>query len=116
TGLAALLGLCAYALEHRLRPESVHASFPRRVGFAPYAVDARACESPEELADLVLASSATPPITPIGRFRDAHYLDGGFVDNAPGSSRRGSTASRATSCSSRACIRAFRRTRRRRGF
>ena len=82
-GLGLALGLCAYALERRLRPESVHATFPRRVGFVPFAVDARACESPEELAALVLASSATPPLTPIGRFRDAAYLDGGFVDNAP---------------------------------
>src|SRR5580765_1279421 len=57
-GLSLALGLCAYALEHRFRPESVHATFPRRVGFAPFAVDARACESPEELAALVLASSA----------------------------------------------------------
>ena len=82
-GLGLALGLCAYALERRFRPESVHATFPRKVGFAPFAVDARACESPEELAALVLASSATPPLTPIGRFRDGAYLDGGFVDNAP---------------------------------
>ena len=84
-GLAFALGLCAYAVERRLRPESVHAELPRRVGFAPLAVDARTCESPEELAALVLASSATPPITPVGRFRDGAYLDGGFVDNAPAS-------------------------------
>jgi predicted acylesterase/phospholipase RssA len=77
------LGLAAYVLERRLRPDNVHSTFTKRVGFESFAVDARECESPEELADLVLASSATPPITPIGRFRDGTYLDGGFVDNAP---------------------------------
>jgi predicted acylesterase/phospholipase RssA len=33
--------------------------------------------------DLVLASSATPPFTPIGRHGGRPLLDGGLVDNAP---------------------------------
>ena len=45
--------------------------------------DARACETAEELADLVIASSATPPFTPVGAFRDRRLLDGGLVDNVP---------------------------------
>jgi predicted acylesterase/phospholipase RssA len=48
-------------------------------------VDARSCESAEELADLVLASSSTPPFTPVGRFRGRALLDGGLVDNVPAS-------------------------------
>jgi predicted acylesterase/phospholipase RssA len=32
---------------------------------------------------LVLASSATPPFTPLGRVRGQLLLDGGMVDNAP---------------------------------
>src|SRR5206468_12436179 len=49
----------------------------------PVAIDARICESAEELANLILASSATPPFTPIGRFRGLRLLDGGMIDNAP---------------------------------
>ena len=41
--------------------------------------------TPEELADLIIASSATPPFTPMGRFRGRTLLDGGLVDNAPAS-------------------------------
>ena len=33
----------------------------------------------------MLASSATPPFTPLGRFRGRTLLDGGMVDNAPAS-------------------------------
>jgi predicted acylesterase/phospholipase RssA len=46
-------------------------------------VDARTCESAEELTDLILASSATPPFTPVGRFRGQRLLDGGMIDNVP---------------------------------
>jgi predicted acylesterase/phospholipase RssA len=45
--------------------------------------DLRACEHPEEVVAIVLASSATPPFTPIGRWRGGALLDGGLVDNAP---------------------------------
>jgi len=63
SGLATWLGFGGYALEKKLWPR----------------------ESPSELADLVLASSATPPFTPVGRFRGVRLLDGGLVDNAPAS-------------------------------
>ena len=49
----------------------------------PRVFDARRCESAEEVADLIMASSATPPFTPFGRFRGERYLDGGMVDNVP---------------------------------
>jgi predicted acylesterase/phospholipase RssA len=45
--------------------------------------DARDCETPDELADLVIASSSTPPFTPVGNFRGRRLLDGGIIDNAP---------------------------------
>jgi len=45
--------------------------------------DARDCETPDDLADLILASSATPPFTPVGRHRGQRLLDGGPIDNAP---------------------------------
>jgi hypothetical protein len=78
-----LLGYSAYDLEKRLRPGMLHPSFGRRLGFAPRVFDARQCETPEEVADLILASSATPPFTPLGSFRGERFLDGGMVDNVP---------------------------------
>lgn len=80
---AVLLGLCAYNLEKRFRREMIHPSLGQRVGFKAMAFDARACETPEELTDLVIASSATPPFTSLGRFNRHRLLDGGIIDNAP---------------------------------
>jgi predicted acylesterase/phospholipase RssA len=80
---AVALGLGAYSLEKRLHPRQIHPRLPRRLGFSPAVFDARECETPEDVADLVIASSATPPFTPIGRFASQALLDGGLVDNAP---------------------------------
>jgi predicted acylesterase/phospholipase RssA len=80
---AVLLGLCAYNLEKTLRKEMIHPSFGQRVGFKALAYDARSCETPEELANLIIASSATPPFTSVGSFEGHRLLDGGIVDNVP---------------------------------
>lgn len=80
---AALIGYSAYNLEKRVRPKMIHPKLARRLGFAPYVVDARTCQTAEELADLVIASSSTPPFTPVGRFRGRRLLDGGLIDNVP---------------------------------
>jgi predicted acylesterase/phospholipase RssA len=61
----------------------VHPTFGRFLGFQPIVYDARNCETPEDLADLVLASSATPPFTPVGRIGARRLLDGGMIDNVP---------------------------------
>ena len=81
--VAVILGLCAYNLEKKFRKEMIHPSFGRRVGFKALAFDARRCETPEELADLIIASSATPPFTSVGSFSGRRLLDGGIVDNVP---------------------------------
>lgn len=80
---AVSLALCAYELEQKLKPAMVHPTFGRRVGFTPRIFDARNCDSPEQLADLIIASSATPPFTTIGRFGGRRLLDGGIIDNVP---------------------------------
>lgn len=80
--LSVALGIGMYSVERTFR-RAPHPVSPRWLGFAPVAVDARLCESPEELATLILASSATPPFTPIGNFRGLRLLDGGMIDNAP---------------------------------
>lgn len=83
SALATVVGISAYQLEKALRPRLLHPSFGRALAFRPDVFDMRDCETPEELTALVLASSATPPFTPVGRFRGRRYLDGGMVDNAP---------------------------------
>jgi len=83
SGPAAFVGLSTYSLEKKLKPGMVHPSYSRKLGFKPFIFDARNCKTPEELADLVLASSATPPFTPVGRFRNTRLLDGGLIDNVP---------------------------------
>ncbi|MEZ4452046.1 MAG: patatin-like phospholipase family protein [Nannocystaceae bacterium] len=82
-GLGTAIGFSAYNLEKKLRGEMVHPTFGRRLGFRPVVVDARACESAEALTELILASSATPPFTPIGRYGGEALIDGGVIDNVP---------------------------------
>jgi predicted patatin/cPLA2 family phospholipase len=78
-----LLGLGAYALERSLRPDLIHSTFGARAGFRALAFDARECRTPAELADLIIASSATPPFTSIGSYAGQRLLDGGIIDNTP---------------------------------
>jgi predicted acylesterase/phospholipase RssA len=80
--LSIALGIGLYSAERSVR-RAPHPRLPRWLGFRPLAFDARDCETPEELASLILASSATPPFTPLGSFRGTSLLDGGMVDNAP---------------------------------
>jgi predicted acylesterase/phospholipase RssA len=80
--LSVALGIGLYSAERSIR-RAPHPRSPRLLGFRPVAYDARECESVEELASLILASSATPPFTPIGVFRGLRLLDGGMIDNAP---------------------------------
>jgi predicted acylesterase/phospholipase RssA len=80
---AALLGLCAYNFDQGRGKAEARPSLARRVGFTPLVFDARACASAGELADLIIATSATPPFTPVGRVRERRLLDGGIIDPAP---------------------------------
>jgi predicted acylesterase/phospholipase RssA len=81
--VATAAGMTAYSIERQLRMGKLHPRSARLIGFRPVIVDARTCQEPEDLVDLVLASSATPPFTAIGRHRGRRLLDGGMVDNAP---------------------------------
>ncbi len=89
--LGTLLGFACYELEKRVAPQ-VHPVLAKRVGFAPEVVDATRCETPEALADLLIASSCTPPFTPVQRYRGGTALDGGLVDNVPVSALSDPTA------------------------
>lgn len=85
SALAAPLAICAYQLEKKLRPDMIHPTFGRKLGFAPAVYDARDCTTPQQLTNLVIASSATPPFTSVGRIEDLRLLDGGVIDNVPAS-------------------------------
>src|ERR1043166_765882 len=81
--LAAVVGMSAYSIERKLRHGQLHPSLARRLGFRPVVFDLRDCRGPEEVVEIVLASSATPPFTRLGRRIGTALLDGGLVDNAP---------------------------------
>lgn len=80
---AVMLAFSAYNIEKRFDKEMIHPSLGRRIGFKAMTFDARDCETPEELAELVIASSATPPFTSVGHFKSNRLLDGGIIDNVP---------------------------------
>jgi predicted acylesterase/phospholipase RssA len=81
--VATTMGIAAYQAEKAMRRGLLHPTFGRALGFEPLVVDARTCETADELTSLVMASSATPPFTPLGLFRARRLLDGGMIDNAP---------------------------------
>ncbi len=77
-----LLGMVGYELEKKLR-HPVHPSAGRRIGFRNVVGRVADCETTDALADLILASSSTPPFTPVAQFGATTVLDGGLVDNVP---------------------------------
>ena len=77
-----LLGFGAYMLEKHLAAP-LHPVLPARLGFLPEVARAQSCRDPGELADLILASSCTPPVVPVMRRNGGPVLDGGLVDNVP---------------------------------
>ena len=80
TGL--LAAAAAYNFDKRVR-RIVHPTSPRAIGFWPEVVSVRECATPEALADLILASSCSPPMTSLLKWKGRYVLDGGVVDNVP---------------------------------
>lgn len=80
--LAFLLGVVAVGLD-AFHGNAVHASPGRRVGFKPLYLSVRQCATPNELADLIIASSCVPPLVPQARRDGMAILDGGLVSNVP---------------------------------
>jgi predicted acylesterase/phospholipase RssA len=77
-----VVGFMAYEIEQFVAA-TVHPTFARRFGFEPEVASVRDCRSPEEVADLILHSSCTPPFTSAYRRGDRLVLDGGLIDGAP---------------------------------
>ncbi|MBN2688554.1 MAG: patatin-like phospholipase family protein [Deltaproteobacteria bacterium] len=80
--LATVIGFLCYSVEKKLY-SPVHPSLAARIGFMPEVVTVSECRTPEELADLLLQSSCTPPFTPVLRRDGNPVLDGGIIDNVP---------------------------------
>ncbi len=79
---AVLAGLIAYNIEKHWR-RTLHPTLGRTLGFRPEFVKAADCATPQQLAELILQSSCTPPFTPVLRRNGRAVLDGGMVDNVP---------------------------------
>ncbi|WP_250532764.1 patatin-like phospholipase family protein [Caballeronia sp. AZ10_KS36] len=79
---AVAAGLIAYNIEKYVR-KTLHPTLGQALGFHPEFVTAQECATIEDLADLILQSSSTPPFTPILRRNGRPVLDGGMVDNVP---------------------------------
>jgi predicted acylesterase/phospholipase RssA len=74
--------MLTYQLDRTARGQ-VHPLWARRLGFEGEVISARTCKTGHELADLILQSSCTPPMTPLYRRDGRVVLDGGVVDNVP---------------------------------
>jgi predicted acylesterase/phospholipase RssA len=79
---AVAAGIIAYNIEKYVR-KTLHPTLGQALGFHPEFVTAQECASIDDLADLILQSSSTPPFTPILRRNGRPVLDGGMVDNVP---------------------------------
>lgn len=81
-GRAVLSGMIAYTSDKYLRG-SLHPTHGQRLDFTQEIRRVQDCRSERELVDLLIASSCTPPFTPIEYIDGAPCLDGGLVDNVP---------------------------------
>jgi predicted acylesterase/phospholipase RssA len=75
-----LLGFLCYTLEKHLAGP-LHPKLPAKVGFQPVVASLNSVNTVEELADLLLMTSATPPLVPLMHYQGGPVLDGGLVDN-----------------------------------
>lgn len=76
------VGILLYSLE-KLIKYPVHPSFAIKAGFTRLVVNLAVCKTVEELADLLLQASCTPPFVAV-LYRDGRpALDGGLIDNVP---------------------------------
>ncbi len=86
--LGTFLGFTTYLLEKKLK-NPLHPSFAYKLGYSSVTISIDSCETPEELADLLLQSSCTPPFVPVMRRNGSPALDGGIVNNVPASAISG---------------------------
>ena len=80
--IALFLGMLAAGFD-ACNSNSIQSSMGRRVGFTPMYLSVRDCATPAELADLIIASSCVPPLTPQAKRDGVAIFDGGLVSNVP---------------------------------
>jgi predicted acylesterase/phospholipase RssA len=80
--MALMLGMIANGVE-TLFVDSVHSMVGRRLGFTAEFISVSQCDTPEALANLILASSCIPPLIPLVLRNGVALLDGGLSDNVP---------------------------------
>ncbi len=76
------LGAALYGAKRWLAPQRWGA-LARTAGFAADYVDIRSCDGPAAMAALILASSCTPPFTPVLRWQGRPVIDGGLLESVP---------------------------------
>jgi predicted acylesterase/phospholipase RssA len=79
-GVSIGLSLCAIRclVKHRW-----YQRVEERLGLCREFVSVKGCATPSQLADLVLASSCTPPFTPWYSLHGRPVLDGGLIEDTP---------------------------------
>jgi predicted acylesterase/phospholipase RssA len=80
--IAIVLGVAALGMD-ALQSDGVHPTGGQRAGFRPLFMSVRQCDSPDALADLIIASSCVPPLTPQSHKDGRVLFDGGLVSNVP---------------------------------
>src|SRR5712692_4977442 len=77
-----VIGLSLYAFQG-LRTRRGFRRLEAQFGFSREFIPVKNCATPAELADLVLASSCTPPVTPWYSLHGRPVLDGGLCESVP---------------------------------
>ena len=85
TATALLFGI---GLGRQFSSTRICSTLARAGGLSPEFVSVRSCRDARDVADLVLASSSTPPFTPLCSYRGRHALDGGVLESVPMSGLR----------------------------
>lgn len=80
--LSVAVGLTVYNLEKHFK-KSLHPTLGKTIGFTREFIRAQDCSSEDDLIELILQSSCTPPFTPVMYRGGQAVLDGGLVDNVP---------------------------------
>ncbi len=76
------IGIALYSIE-KLIKYPVHPTFGIKFGYRPLVVRVSECKTVEDLADLLLQASCTPPFVPVLYRGGRPALDGGLIDNVP---------------------------------
>lgn len=81
---AAVVPLGALLLAVRMHaPRAIWTRVKQWSGFRSEYVSTKQCSNTSEVADLILASSCTPPMTPLYRLGGRPSLDGGLLESVP---------------------------------